>query len=128
MLEKDRDKDFLIEGIGNGFQIVDKVDIVKNVYSRNYNSVLEDSVKSKAEAQIRHELDVHNYVECKRRPQIVSSLGAIAKDNGKIRLIHDCSRPNQFSVNSYATTSHFKYQTVDDAVKKPAQKWLHGKN
>jgi hypothetical protein len=34
-----------------------------------------------------------------------------------VRLIHDCSRPQSLSLNSYAETDSFKYQTVDEAVK-----------
>ena len=95
---------------------MDNTEIVENVFCRNYKSVLDECVKSTAEAQIKHEIDSHNYIICPTKPQIVSSLGAVVKDNGKVRLIHDCSRPEGHSVNSYATTSHFKYQTVDDVV------------
>ena len=34
-----------------------------------------------------------------------------------MRLIHDCSRPYGKGVNSYATTTPFSYQTVDDALR-----------
>ena len=116
ILCNDSDKDLIIDGIENGFKIVDSTDIVQNVYCKNYKSVLDDSVKSVAEAQIKHEIEAKNYVICSKQPQIVSSLGAVVKDNGKVRLIHDCSRPENLSVNSYATTSHFKYQSVDNVV------------
>ena len=118
ILSDDFDKDFIFSGIENGFHVVDQTDIVQNVHCKNYKSILEDSVKDIAEDQIRHEIDVQNYIVCSSQPQIVSSLGAILKENGKVRLIHDCSRPDNVSVNSYASTSHFKYQTVDDVVEK----------
>ena len=50
---------------------------------------------------------------------IVSALGAIPKpDTETIRLIRDCSRPQFSNVNSYATTQHFCYVTVEKAVLK----------
>ena len=51
------------------------------------------------------------------KPTIVSALGAIPKPHSdKIRLIHDCSRPQHCNVNSYATTHQFSYVTVEKAV------------
>ena len=50
-------------------------------------------------------------------PTIVSALGAIPKHNStKIRLIHDCSKPDGLSVNDYANADSFSYQTIQDAV------------
>jgi hypothetical protein len=89
---------------------------VKDVYCKNYKSVTDQVVRHKAEAQILHEISVGNYVISPLKPTIVSSLGAVLKDTGKVRLLHDCSRPAGLGVNSYATTSHFKYETVDHAV------------
>ena len=118
ILSKDTDSEFILDGVRNGFKVVDNTDVVQNVYCKNYSSVLEESVRPLAESQIKHEIESRNYVVVDRKPNIVSSLGAIVKDSGKVRLIHDCSKPDNFSVNSYANTSHFKYQTVDDVVKK----------
>ena len=52
------------------------------------------------------------------KPTIVSALGAIPKpDSDKIRLIHDCSRPQHSNVNFYSDTKqHYSYVTVDKAV------------
>ena len=47
----------------------------------------------------------------------MSGLGAICKTSGKIRLIHDCSRPEGTAVNDYATADKIRYQTVTDASK-----------
>jgi hypothetical protein len=47
----------------------------------------------------------------------LSALGAIPKkDSNKGRLIHDCSRPTGSSLNDFASTNHFQYQTIQDAV------------
>ena len=57
-----------------------------------------------------------NYVIARTKPSIVSALGAIPKPNSEnIRLIHDCSRPAHSNVNSYVTTQHFSYVTLDKA-------------
>ncbi len=48
----------------------------------------------------------------------MSSLGAIPKSAGGIRLIHDASRrPECANLNSYATANHFQYDTIDKATK-----------
>lgn len=57
------------------------------------------------------------YVITNTKPSIISVLGAIPKPNSdKIQLIHDCSRLEHSNVNSYATTQHFSYMTLDKAV------------
>ena len=55
-------------------------------------------------------------VVVKSPPKIVSALGAIPKDDGAVRLIHDCSRPEGNGLNDYAVLDYdIKYQTVQDA-------------
>ena len=46
----------------------------------------------------------------------MSALGAIEKTNGKVRLIHDCSRPEGASLNAFAWHDHFKYMSLQDAI------------
>jgi len=86
------------------------------VHCKNYKSATNKDVKDKVEAQIIHELREGNYKISSAKPPIVSAIGAIPKDTGKVRLIHDCSRPPGFNVNSYASTAQFKYQSIDTAV------------
>ena len=50
------------------------------------------------------------------KPTIVSALGAIPKGPGKVRLIHDCSRPEGLSLNSYAEIDRVQFQTVREAT------------
>ena len=38
------------------------------------------------------------------------------KDNGKIRLLHDCSQPLETTVNDYATLNKRSFASVDTAV------------
>ena len=105
ILSNDQDKNYILDGIENGFYIVDQTENVRDVSGRNYRSILQSSVKHIAEAQILSELENQNNVICKDKPVIVSSLGAIIKDNGKVRLIHDCSQLAGLGVNTYASTN-----------------------
>ena len=63
------------------------------------------------------ELDHCHYKPVPVKPPIVSALGAIPKKDGNsIRLIHDCSRPTDNCVNSYAISDPFQYQTLQEAI------------
>ena len=107
-LETDRDRDFIINGITNGFEIIPSDSVLKPAETNNYKSATASDVRDKVENQIREEISKGNYVVTHVKPTIVSALGAIPKpDTDKIRLIHDCSRPQFSNVNSYATTQHF---------------------
>ena len=112
----DKDRDFLINGIRNGFRITSNPINDNPVFCKNYKSATDPTNAPDVEAQILTELDNGHYITCKTPPSIVSSLGAIRKSSGSIRLIHDCSRPHGAGLNSYAVTSKFKYETVDRAV------------
>ena len=48
------------------------------------------------------ELVENRYVVVDWKLTIVSALGVIVKSDGGIRLIHDASRPEDLSLNSYA--------------------------
>jgi hypothetical protein len=50
------------------------------------------------------------------KPHIISALGAIEKSDGGIRLIHDASRPEGFSLNDLASPEECKYQSIKDAI------------
>ena len=114
----DRDRDFIINGITNGFEIyIPSHSVLKTAETNNYKSATASDVRDKVENQIREEISKGNYVVTHMKPTIVSALGAIPKpDTDKIRLIHDCSRPQFSNVNSYATTQHFSYVTVEKAA------------
>ncbi len=81
----------------------------------NYSSTQKQL--DKVEAQINKELAENHYAKVTHKPTIVSALGAIPKDNGDIRLIHDCSRPQGKAVNDYAEKISCKYQTIQSAIK-----------
>ena len=121
-LENDHDRDFIIDVITNRFQIIPSDSILTKAEISNYKSATSSNLRNKVEKQIREEISKGNYVVTQAKPIIVSALRAIPKPHtDKIRLIHDCSRPQHSNVNSYATTQHFSYVTVEQAVSKIKQ-------
>ena len=123
-LTDDEDSEFLLNGIRYGFKILTPQDDIKHVRCKNYKSATEE-YHSETEQQIIKELELGRYKICDTPPTIVSSIGAIPKSSGSVRIIHDCSRPLGHSVNSYASKQSFKYTTVDKAVDHlPANGWM----
>ena len=114
-LSDDVDREYLLDGVLHGFQIVDVANCSPvNICCSNYKSTAKNA--DKVEAQILHELDRGNYVVCDVKPCVVSALGAIPKpESEKIRLIHDLTRGG---VNQWATDTSVKYPTIDEAVSK----------
>ena len=97
-LEGDVDGNFLLDGLTNGFIIIDDVELLP-VRMSNYKSTTDVDVKQNVGKQIMAELDAGNYVITKKPP----ALGAIPKpESEEVRLIHDCSRPKD---NSLTPTS-----------------------
>jgi hypothetical protein len=111
------DRDFILQGIADGFHIVDmsKIDLTTNVKVQNYASAVKDHF-IESESQIVEEIQNGRYKIVDYQPKIISALGAIPKNSGKVRLIHDCSRPRNHAVNDFAETDKFRYQSIQDAV------------
>lgn len=108
--------DYLMDGIKNGFDVVNQGLPTAQIDVNNYSSAIK--ARDLVEDQIRQEIKEGRYVIVQSKPQVVSALGAIPKPDGRIRLIHDCSRPQGRAVNDFAKiNSAIKYQTVQDAVK-----------
>lgn len=117
-LNDDSDKDFLLHGVANGFNIVDSGARVVTMEIENHPSASPGSEHFKlVKQQVMSEISVGNYRVCENKPRLISPLGAIPKPTGGIRLIHDCSRPAGNSLNDYATLgSSQKFQSIDDAT------------
>ena len=118
-LQEDEDKDFLLDGILNGFQLIPADSSLSPAEMENYRSATEPPARAKVEATLREELEEGNYVISPSKPTIVSALGAVPKSNSdELRLIHDCSMSKGQGVNSYVPTlDKLHFQTIDDAVK-----------
>lgn len=108
---------FILEGIQNGFDIVQASEITHTAETHNYKSATNPHTRNLVEKAIRNEIDNGHYKIVQEKPNIVSALGAIPKNKGKsVRLIHDCSRPSGRSLNDFASHEKFKYQSIQDAV------------
>ena len=105
-----------MDGIKNGFFIIDSDAKCKSAYCKNYKSATSYPNKLKVEKQILSEIKANRYHVTNKKPLIVSALGAIPKGNSdELRLIHDCSRPLDRGINMYANPDSFSFNSVDTA-------------
>ena len=112
------DREFILEGVTNGFQLCTKFGPRYPVNPENYSSAFR--VSTQVENQIKTEIALGNYVVTKMIPTIVSSLGDVPKSNGNtfcIRLIHDGSQPVGNSLNSYTSDTNCSYMDMRHALK-----------
>lgn len=110
-------RDYILDGVEHGFNIVEPDRIFGFVSMRNHWSAVSNECKKMVEKAICTELNNGRYVVARERPRIVSPLAAIRKSNGDIRLIHDCSRPHGQSLNDAAVSIKVKYESLRDAEK-----------
>lgn len=83
----------------------------------NYTSATDPAVRKAVEAQILTEVEEGRYIVVDSKPPIVSALGAIKKDTGKVRLIHDASRPHGEALNDLSPLEiKQRFQSVSDAA------------
>ena len=117
-LGSDPDRDFILAGIKNGFDIIDSDSCVAQVRGDNHPSAKPGApLYDAATSQIKKEIENGNYVLCREPPKIVSPMATIPKPDGDVRLIHDCSRPIGEAVNDYCCADwHFTFSRVDDAA------------
>ena len=116
LLQEDEDRDFLLDGIRNGFSIIDEGAVFQESLSKNYVSATH-TFFDQADKQITKEIENGHYFLTDVKPTIVSAIGAIPKkDSPDVRLIHDCSRPVGIGLNSHATLQKERFQTLDEAV------------
>ena len=118
-LGDDFDRDFILNGLKYGFDIISDKELPENVSSKNHPSAHPSSpLYKKAHDQILIELENGNYDFAKILPKIISPLGILNKPDGGVRIIHDCSLPDGSAVNDFAgDPPRQKFQTVDDAAK-----------
>lgn len=85
------------------------------VFCENYRSAT--SQKTLVENQIKVEISNGNYVKTKVKPLITSAIGAVPKDNGSIRIIHDASMPSKFCLNNLVEEKSCSYMDLNYACK-----------
>jgi hypothetical protein len=118
-LESDPDFKFIINGIQNGFNIVDTDLSIEPCMCKNYKSTEENRLL--VEDQINKEILKGRYIVTNSEPYVVSALGAIPKSATKIRLIHDLSRPSG-GVNRLAEDTAVVYPTIEEATRSMTSK------
>lgn len=116
-LKNDQDQIFLLDGLTNGFRIVDKNSDIHKAEMKNHRSTCE--YREAVEKELRDQIQQGHYVVATEPPLIVSPLAAIPKDDDsdKVRIIHDGSRPFGAAMNDYATLHSERFQTIADACK-----------
>ena len=116
---EDADKEFLLHGIINGFQLIPANSALAPAEMDYYRSSTKPEARAKVEETIRDEIHQGNYIITQEKPTIVSAIGAVPKANSdELRLIHDCSMPEGLGVNSYVPfLDKLHFQTIDDAIK-----------
>jgi len=114
-LVADKDSQFLLDGVQNGFYLSDDNSVVAKAEARNHKSA--NDHRELVEQELIDQINMGNYVVASTQPAIVSPLAAIPKKDGGIRLIHDASRPHGAAMNDYASLDSVKFQTIEDACK-----------
>ena len=113
----DLDALFLLDGVINGFKLVDPGADIKDYITDNYYSA---AITSQDEVNdiIVAELAQGKFSIVDSKPVCVHAIGAVPKSSGGIRNITDCSRPHGESVNNFMkeTFSSFRYKSMDDVV------------
>ena len=109
---------FILDGVYNGFRVVDPEAQVPNYDCKNYNSCFSSSNAEKLSNVLINELQAEKISIVTSKPAQIHALGAIPKPDGSIRHITDCSRPLKSSVNNYmkGTFSKFSFNTIDDVI------------
>ena len=111
----DVDAHYLLDGICYGFKVVDPEAIVPEYDCTNYRSATNQSARPHVDRVFRSELEAGKLSITQDGTRYVHAVGAIQKKSGKCRLITDCRRPLDSSVNNFmsATSSKFHYVTFD---------------
>ena len=117
--EWDSDALYLLDGVYNGFRVVDPDAAVPIYDCKNYYSCYEGDNSWKMNNVIINELNEGKLSISLKKPEQIHALGAVPKPNGSVRHITDCSRPTKISVNNFMrqTFSSFSFNTLDKVVK-----------
>ncbi len=115
-LEDDEDREFILDGIKNGFKLIDgPVEEIKKCRSENHKSAKQN--QKAVEERIKEEINEGNYVVTDENDVIlVSPLAAIEKSDGDVRVLHDLSYPENNGLNSFAAKEPCRYESVEDII------------
>lgn len=110
---------FILDGIMNGFRVVDVQASVDGYYCNNYSSCYTTGNEKKLKELLQDELSQGKLSYTKNCPKCVHAVGIVKKkDSEKIRPIIDCKRPEGTSVNNYTEgiMDTFKFLKIDTVV------------
>lgn len=109
-------KDYLWNGVKDGFHIIDCDVDVPSYECFNYSSALQGEAYKAIDKLILKEIEDGKYILSETKPHNVHAMGAVPKADLSYRPITDCKRPLFSSVNNYMNTTHqaFSFSTVDD--------------
>ena len=119
----DRDSHFILDGVFHGFRVLDRDCTIPIYRVENYKSCYNTTACSKLEKTLHDKLINGKLSVTSQTPRNVHAMGALPKQNGNIRIITDCSKPNFISVNNYMKEvfSTFSYTKLDDVISQIGQ-------
>ena len=107
----------LLQGIRDGFHIVDASGLPDHVQMSNYKSATCSDNFGPVESQIIEEISEGRLIVTDDPPRLVSALGAIPKSSKGVRLIHDYNRPMAVPLMILPPLgTKVRFQSLDDAV------------
>ena len=116
-MQDDPDKDYIIEGLTEGFSLVTPSDIIIPQYdAHNYGSAEQDSSKSLLDKLFEAEIQEGKISRVMEKPHCIHAIGAVPKKSGAdaLRPITDCSRPFDSCLNSHMDYPKQKFKSIDD--------------
>ena len=117
----DFDKDFVLDGLQNGFKLINESDVssIAGYDAVNYTSATCYEFKPELDELFAKELALGRISRVLVKPKCIHAIGRVPKkDSGKSRPITDCSRPRGNSLNDYIKPAldSFHMNSVDTAV------------
>ena len=105
---------YLLDGVINGFKLVNPGAPIESYFCENYKSATKDAFAA-IDAIMNKELLNGKLSMVDYSPFCVHALGAVEKSSGGYRPITDASRPLLKSINNYmdATFRTFSYKSID---------------
>ena len=88
--------------------VFSKESVIQPVTQPDHGSALQQ--KSQVENELVDQMTKGHYIIADRPPTIVSTLAAIPKDDGTVRLVHDGSRPVGKAMNDYSLPEMVKFR------------------
>lgn len=117
----DPDMHFILDGVVNGFRVVNDSANIQGYMCKNYSSCCVSDNGSKLKELLEEEFSQGKLSCVRDRPRCVHAIGVIQKKEAhKIRPIIDCKRPEGKSVNNFTegVMDRFKFLTVETVVEK----------